>query len=87
MSVIILFVAGLALLAGGVLVYAAYRRDLSRAVDKVTTGALTVTTTAGSIEYGEQGPGNGVPVLASHGGGGACRAAHEQKVRHSDTES
>jgi pimeloyl-ACP methyl ester carboxylesterase len=30
---------------------------------------LTVTTTAGSIEYGEQGPGNGVPVLASHGGG------------------
>lgn len=59
-----------ALLGGGLsaLLWRAYRRDLRRARERVSTGSRLVETPRGVIEYGSVG--EGPPVLAVHGAGG-----------------
>lgn len=59
----VLFVAGLFGLA-----YAIYRRDIGRAIDRVSTGSQIAETRCGPIEYAVAG--EGPPVLVAHGAGG-----------------
>ena len=60
-----------ALIAAAVLaavVYAAYRRDIDREFDRISTGSQIAQTPCGQIEYTIAGEGD--PVLAVHGAGG-----------------
>jgi 2-hydroxy-6-oxonona-2,4-dienedioate hydrolase len=59
--------ASLAAAAGG-LMYLRYRRDLSAAEARVSSGSKLISTPCGPIEYGDAG--TGAPVLMIHGAGG-----------------
>jgi pimeloyl-ACP methyl ester carboxylesterase len=50
------------------LTYAAYRRDIGQARERVATGSRIVQTRCGPIEYATTG--DGAPVLVVHGAGG-----------------
>lgn len=54
--------------AAGVPIALAYRRDLALARDRATCGGRIVNTSAGPIEYGDEGA--GVALLSIHGAGG-----------------
>ncbi|MGJ4945824.1 alpha/beta hydrolase [Bradyrhizobium sp. HKCCYLS1011] len=70
MSAVPSFVAAvlLALVVASVLVVGNYRRELGSARERVGRGGRIAQTSAGPIEYAEQG--TGIPLLASHGAGG-----------------
>jgi 2-hydroxy-6-oxonona-2,4-dienedioate hydrolase len=57
-----------ALLAGAIVIVAAYERDVGAARRRVSTGSLVAETRCGPIEYAERG--QGPPVLVVHGAGG-----------------
>ena len=59
---------GLGLAAGALLGAAVYRRDLSRAYQRVRSGGTVVASPYGHIEYSQGG--SGPAVLVIHGGGG-----------------
>lgn len=54
--------------AGGIFVYARYRREMDAVRLRVEAGGKMAQTAAGPIEYAEMG--RGEPVLAIHGAGG-----------------
>ncbi len=54
--------------AGSGIVHAAYRADLERAMDRVSSGSTVIRLAQGATEYAEAG--QGPPVLMIHGTGG-----------------
>ncbi|HEY7800879.1 MAG TPA: alpha/beta hydrolase [Hyphomonadaceae bacterium] len=56
------------ILAGAALVAVAFTLDLSRARRAVLSGSTIINTSAGPVEYAEQG--EGIPLLSIHGAGG-----------------
>lgn len=64
----ILTTAGATTAAAGAWVYFRYRRDLSAAKARISSGSKLISTPYGLIEYAEAGA--GVPVLVIHGAGG-----------------
>jgi 2-hydroxy-6-oxonona-2,4-dienedioate hydrolase len=52
----------------GGLVYRRYRQDVSRAYERISSGARTIETGCGPIQYTEFG--DGLPMLMVHGAGG-----------------
>jgi pimeloyl-ACP methyl ester carboxylesterase len=65
---ILLIVASAAVLAAGGLVVLSYSAEIDRARTAVISGGRIVSTTAGPIEYAENG--SGMPLLSIHGAGG-----------------
>jgi pimeloyl-ACP methyl ester carboxylesterase len=63
-----LILAGLLASAAAALAYAAYRRDIGREFERISTGSQLIQTRCGPIEYASVGEGE--PVLAVHGAGG-----------------
>jgi pimeloyl-ACP methyl ester carboxylesterase len=53
---------------GAAVVSVAYKRDLDRAMDRISHGSTMIDTASGQIEYAEQG--TGYPLLSIHGAGG-----------------
>ncbi len=64
---ILLLAAGI-VIAAGIVVGLAYKRDIEAARAAVAHGATTVDTTAGPVEYADRG--SGYPLLSIHGAGG-----------------
>ena len=64
----VLAVLAALLVAGWLLIYPRYRRDIRQARERVSAGSRIITTPCGPIEYAEAG--DGPPVLAVHGAGG-----------------
>ena len=64
----VLILAGLLAAALSGLTAASYRRDSSRAIDRVSTGSQIAETRCGPIEYAVAGEGE--PLLVVHGAGG-----------------
>jgi pimeloyl-ACP methyl ester carboxylesterase len=60
--------AALPVAATGAYVYFRFRRDLSAAKARVSSGSKLIDTASGPIEYADAG--TGVPVLVIHGAGG-----------------
>src|SRR5262245_62387889 len=65
---IALIIATLAVAALIVPISVAYRRDIDRAFDRISTGSQVVRTGCGPIEYATVGA--GTPLLIVHGAGG-----------------
>lgn len=63
-----LTVVGILILALAALTYISYRRELSRALLRASSGSHVVNTSSGLIEYADVG--KGPPVLVIHGAGG-----------------
>jgi pimeloyl-ACP methyl ester carboxylesterase len=57
-----------ALAGAGAAAFAAYRRDLARARQRVRSGSVVALTPHGAVEYADRG--HGAVVLAVHGAGG-----------------
>lgn len=64
----VLAIAALPAAAAGALVYFHYRRDLSSAKARVSSGSKLMNTPSGPIEYADVG--TGAPVFVIHGAGG-----------------
>ena len=64
----LLTVVPASLAVAGALVYRRYRRDLTAARARVSSGSRLVNTPSGLIEYADVG--TGAPVLVIHGAGG-----------------
>ncbi|MGC1587789.1 MAG: alpha/beta hydrolase, partial [Rhodomicrobium sp.] len=58
----------IAIAAAAGAVFVRYKSELGQARDAATLGSLIAVTTAGPIEYAEEG--TGVPLLSIHGAGG-----------------
>jgi len=67
MSLVVIFVL-VFVLGASAIAFHAYRSEMSRARHQAQAGALLAMTTAGAIEYGENG--TGIPLLSIHGSGG-----------------
>jgi pimeloyl-ACP methyl ester carboxylesterase len=65
---IVLAIAAVIVAAVIALAYAAYRRDIDRAFERISTGSQVAQTPCGPIEYATAGAGE--PVLVVHGAGG-----------------
>lgn len=65
---LILTTTGAIAAAAGAWVYMRYRRDLSVATARISSGSKLISTPYGLIEYAEVG--KGIPVLVIHGAGG-----------------
>jgi pimeloyl-ACP methyl ester carboxylesterase len=63
-----LTIIGILILALAALTYISYRRELSRARLRISSGSHVVNTATGLIEYADVGKGS--PVLVIHGAGG-----------------
>lgn len=68
MSQTVLTMAGAMVAAAGAWVYIRYRRDLSAAKARISSGSKLISSPCGPIEYAEVGA--GMPVLVIHGAGG-----------------
>jgi pimeloyl-ACP methyl ester carboxylesterase len=68
----ILTIAGVVILASALCTYFVYRRDISAARARSTSGSVVIATACGPIEYADAG--SGMPVLAIHGAGGGFDA-------------
>ena len=63
-----LIIVVILVLAFAMLIYVGYRRDLDRALFRVSSGSHVINTPCGLIEYADVGKGS--PVLVIHGAGG-----------------
>jgi len=69
-TAISLFIALVAAVAAGALIFLSYDSELSQARDAANRSGRIANTSAGPIEYADKGA--GIPLLSIHGAGGGC---------------